>query len=187
MKCYLREYGRLKTFPVTYADGKRGSFVGSTFGEDDWRIHALLVDTGHRRLVQASEIECVADEPPELRLRCSAGALPATARLPGKRLDTERLLGCALLSPDGFAGKVADLLVNIGNWKIKFFVVDCDERSVLLHVAWTTRLDLVSRRITVDVPAGALHSAPWYGGVEVLTPGYEDIVSRHYTQRDFHS
>lgn len=187
MECYLREYRRLKSFPVTYADGKKGSLVGSTFGERDWRIHALLVDTGHRRLVEADEIERVSDEPPELRLRCSAGSLSATARLPGKRLDTDRLLDCALLSPDGLAGQVADLLVNIGNWKIKFFVVDCGERSVLLHVAWTTCIDVGSRRITVDVPAGALHSAPWYGGIEVLTPGYEDIVSRHYTQRDFHS
>lgn len=185
VQCYLREYRRLKRFAVVQADGSAGVLLGSVFDERDWRIAALETDAGGRRLVDVSTISQVVDQPPQILLRpvlrpIEIGAVPAP-----RRLETDRLLGCSVLSHDGPAGRVADLLVNIDNWRIKFFVVDNGQRLVLLHVAWATSVEFPSSKVGVDLPAEALLSAPEYAGIGVLTPGYEDVVSRHYTQRDF--
>lgn len=184
MECYLREYGRLRASAVVQPDGSRGRFAGAVFDGDDWRIDTLLVDDGHRWRVSTGAVDHMTDDPPEIVLRPGWELRIASAR-PAGRVETDRLLAYALIARDGAAGGVADLLINIDNWRIKFFVVDNGRRPVLLHVAWTRRVDASSRKIFVDVPARAFESAPEYTGIGVMTPGYEDVVNRHYTRRDF--
>jgi sporulation protein YlmC with PRC-barrel domain len=184
VECYLREYSRLRASAVVQPDGSCGKLAGAVFDPDDWRIGMLLVDDGDRWRVGTGAIDHVGDDPPEIVLRPEWELRVASAR-PAHRVETDRLLAYALITRDGAVGRIADLLINIDNWRIKFFVVDNGRRPVLLHVEWTRRVDTQSRKVFVDVPARAFESAPRYAGIAVMTPGYEDVVNRHYTRRDF--
>lgn len=190
MQCYLREYRRLKAFPVVQAGGAAGVVAGALFDRRDWRIRGLLIDAGGRRFVDVAAVERIVDQPPQLRLKPGTRPLAVNAlnaSTVAQQLDTDGLLSCSVVSRDGLAGRLADVLVNVDSWLLRFFVVHSENGLVLLDVTWTTDVDLPEHRIAVDVPAGALRSAPGYQGLQTLTPGYEDIVSRHYTQRDFHT
>lgn len=190
MNCYLREFLALRRYRVLGPDGADGALVGIVFGRPDWPVESLVADLGTRMHVAPEHVRGLIDDPPCVRLdameRPSGTDAEPTPLAPG--VDAESLLGCAIVSSGDKAttGSVADLLINVNDWHLKYFVVDNGTRLVLLHASWVRGASVGASRLLIDgVLPRALQSAPAYAGLATLTPGYEDVIYRHYTRRDF--
>lgn len=194
MHCYLREYLALKHTPVLDADGDSGAIAALKFREPDWRIASILADFHGPRWLAPATLTYSEEVPPIILIRLVAAAAPAAdgAGHPPKRLDVDAdsLLGRVVLcsGTDKAGGRIDDLLINVHEWCLKYFVVDNGEGRVLLHASWVTGLSADSAAAIIDaLPARSLLTAPRYPGVAQLTPGFLDTIYRHYTHREFNT
>lgn len=192
MRCYLEEYLALKRIPVIADDGEPGTILAVRFRERDWKVTSMVVRFGHPRSLLPAELECSTEAPVSIRLRKAGDADrdrdDIAARAPVLEVDADELLGRQVLSSsdDTVGGSIVDLLINVREWCLRYFVVRNAERDVLLHASWVTGLSADDSAAIIDgLSAESLVTAPPYEGVEKMTPGYEDTIYRHYTHREF--
>lgn len=158
---------------------------GLVFDHAQWRVRGVCVDDTSRPLiVDVAAIERLVDAPPQLLVRAAGGSAQAP-RIDAQHRRIDDLLDRAVVARDGTAGRIADVLVNTRHWALRYYVVDRGDSRALLHVRWTSDLDGGSGVLVASLPVDAIATAPAYGGLSTLTPGYQDCLYRHYTSRDF--
>lgn len=192
MRCYLQEYLALKRIPVLAEAGDAGTVLAVRFRERDWKVTSIVVRFEDLRSLSPAELECSIEAPATIRLRKTADPVRGTganmARSGVLEVGADELLGRQILSSsdDMVGGSVIDLLINVREWCLRYFVVRNAERDVLLHASWVTGLSADNSAAIIDgLAAESLLTAPPYEGVEQMTPGYEDTIYRHYTHREF--
>jgi hypothetical protein len=191
VRCFLQEYLALRQLPIIGRDGAVGRLLGMTFAEPDWNVVSVLVDFGRVLRLAPAELLCTSDEPPGISLKALGAG--ASAELGGGRqlnaadIDADNLLTCHVVSSrdDAVGGRIADLLINLDQWQLRYFVVDNGTCRVLLDVAWVTGISTKESCVIIDgLPSNALATAPEYSGLGAMSPGFEDTIYRHYTRRD---
>jgi hypothetical protein len=95
--------------------------------------------------------------------------------------DAVELIGRPIEGEDARAGRIVDLLVNVQTWQLRYFVIAAGQRLVLTDVEWASSLTKGGDEVRLDLPAGAVATAPRYEGLGELCSGYEEALYRHYT------
>jgi hypothetical protein len=187
MNCYPREYLDLKRVPLLAANGEAGTIAAIRFREPDWKASAILAEFGRPRWLMPAALMYSQQDPPVIRIHSGndgAGtgdqASVASATV---EVDADSLCGRVVLSSsnDEVAGRAHDLLINVREWYLAYFIVHNGRHRVLLHASWVTGLSVDDAAIIVDgLPAQSLLTAPRYPGVSELTQGFLDSVCDHY-------
>lgn len=191
MQCYLREYLALKRCPVLGPEGESGVLRGISFSEPDWRVASIAFELGTQISLAPEQVEYSMEGALRVRLP-DEGAMrragPGSGSAKEKSVDADALLGYSIVSRDGddVGGRIEDLLINVKEWCLRYLVADNGKHLVLLDASWLTGLAPDSPSAIIDgLAPRALWCAPQYHGLSTLTPGYEEMIYRHYSSRDF--
>jgi hypothetical protein len=192
MHSFLREYRALKRVPLLSTRGDSGTLQALAIRDADWKVVSVLAYFGKPIRLAPEQLECsiAEDEARTIRvLEADDGAIrDDDAPIGADAIEADRLLGCRIVGAgdEGASASIQDLLINLKDWYLRYFVVDTGDHAVLLHSSWVTAFVSDTSCLVIDaLPVHALASAPVYPGVERLTPGFEDILYRHYTRREF--
>jgi hypothetical protein len=176
MHCYLQEYRALKRVPVVAANGDTGNIVAIRFREPDWGIVSIVADIGGPIHLAPAGLDYSLEEA-VIRIRASEGAdgeeRPADEVGP-LDVGADELLGRPILSSseDDVGERVTDLLVNVREWCLRYFVLDSGKRRTLLDVGWVTGLGRDHQRaVEPRLAHGARISGP--RAVDTRIRGYD--------------
>jgi hypothetical protein len=161
---------------VLASDGRFGTLEDVFFDRQCWQVSYLLIAAGARRALVSSA--CVSAAAPArqrislgmslAQLGAGAGAWPLEAAvqwLGDMRVCSARgAVGRRILAEDGWAGRVADLLVDPASWTIDYLVaatVDAfGARHLLLPLDWTEPLQPLDAGLRMRRTRAQLSSAP---------------------------
>lgn len=109
----------------------------------------------------------------------------ASAELPNPSLRSgDEIRGCQIQARDGFIGHVEDLLIDDGEWRVRYLEVNTRNwwpgRRVLIAPAWIQGMSWARREVRVEVTRQAVRSAPEYDPAEPLGPDDEIRLFEHY-------
>jgi hypothetical protein len=131
---------------------------------------------------------------PEIWPLGSAGPLPIpdraeeelAARETGDpNLHSARVVtGYYIAATDGDIGHVDDFLVDVGEWSIRYMVVDTRNwlpgKHVLVSPTWIREVDWAGSRVHVDLSREVVTNSPAFDPDVPLERAYEDRLFRHY-------
>lgn len=194
-KHHLRELGSLQHYRVLDSRGVEGHLRGVVFDPRSWRVGRLVVNADHAsagqffvpvqavRLIddEARRIEVELTERPPLSSQRDLAESLAEAGL-GCSHD---LIGQEVLGLDAAAGRIADLLVNVDVWQLRYLVIVAGTNTVLTDIEWCVSIGNHNTSPRIDLPAKAVATAPPYHGLDELCIGHEEALYRHYTQRAY--
>jgi len=99
------------------------------------------------------------------------------------------LAGCGIETRDGAEGHVADLVLDLESWMIRYLEVDTRRwlpgRKVLLAPAWIERLSWGDRTVVAALDRGTIESAPDYEPDKPITRDYEIELYKHYGSQQY--
>jgi sporulation protein YlmC with PRC-barrel domain len=94
--------------------------------------------------------------------------------------------GYDIAASDGRIGHVADVLVEDGDWGIRYLVVDTrhgwDGAKVLISPRSVDSIDWLQRAVTLDVTREAVKNSPAYGAESLVDRLYEAQFHDYYTR-----
>lgn len=191
---HLREFTALSRHGVNRGEVRLGTLSGLVIDTRDWFVREFVVAgrsaSDDTVLVPVEAFVSLDDERGEILVDSSTDVLRSSPyRAAGGALDEHQvnvapLIGRTVDGLDGRAGRIADLLVNINVWKMRYFLIDTGSGSVLTDIEWADTLGDATTSPTLDLPAVSVTSAPPYPGLEEMCTGYEEVVYRHYTSRN---
>lgn len=192
---HLRKVTDLCAYTVVGAGDPLGMLSGLVFSPDNWHVRHFVImgeSLPRKPVVLPTQLfRAILDDSRKLEVDVSAPALRSAAeyrpaQLAGSNLfDAAGLIGRRLDGSDTSAGKVADLLVNVHVWALRYFLIDTPSGRVPVDVEWCSSLDADQDGISVDLPAQAIATAPPYQGLGEFCSGYEQALYRHYTSRSY--
>jgi sporulation protein YlmC with PRC-barrel domain len=194
-KHYLRELSSLYQYRVTDPDGEVGMLTGVLFEPFSWRVSRLIVDpdagVDRHVFVPVREIRSISEQACRIDVD-HAGTRPYLSRHEVEAAVSEAglassddLVGHDIQGLDGNAGRVADLLVNVDVWQLRYLVISAGAGAALTDIEWCVSIGGGDASPRIDLPAAAIATAPRYGGLDELCIGYEEALYRHYTQRAY--
>lgn len=195
LRHHLREVQDLCDYRVTGIGAAASKLEGIVFDAGDWRVRSFIVrqDTPAAEpiLVPRSCFRAIDDVTRELALEIpDAMAQPLERFRPGSLGDSTSFDAAALIDQpirgtDTPAGRIADMLVNVNIWQMRYFVIATGAGHVLTDIEWASSLAEGSDEVRLDLPADAVATAPQYPGLAELCSGHEGDLYRHYTRREF--
>lgn len=94
------------------------------------------------------------------------------------------LVGYDIHAINGDAGHVDDMLVEDGQWIMRYIVVDTRNwlpgRRVLISPQWVLSVDWLRRKVGVDLLKKEIKQAPVFDPTQEVTRQYEDAVFEYY-------
>jgi hypothetical protein len=94
--------------------------------------------------------------------------------------------GYDIAATDGRIGHVADLMVEDGDWGIRYLVVDTQNwwpgRKVLISPRSVASIDWMLRAVTLDVDRSAVKNSPAYEGQPTIDRLYEAEFHDYYSK-----
>ncbi len=91
--------------------------------------------------------------------------------------------GYHIQAHDGELGHVEDLIVDTGEWKIRYLVVDTRNfwpgKKVLLAPDWIREIVWDTQRVQVDLAREAIRQGPEYQPDRLLDREYEEELHTH--------
>lgn len=111
--------------------------------------------------------------------------IPAETRSPTESLNSYReLLGLDVQATDGNAGTATDIIVEDKHWRMQLLVVDTGSwmsaKQVLLVRDHVVALDVVERRIRVDLDTQGVEAAPEFDPNEPVNQEHEVRLYDYY-------
>ena len=163
--------------PVLARDGVLGSLADVYLDRESWRVRYLVVDTGGEArdghvLIVASCAELqrrggIRVDLSAMQLEAGAGVWPAhdASWLDFRRVSSGRdFVGFRVEAEDGTAGRLADMLLDTGEWSIEYFVFELAEaggvRRLLLPLDWVAAADPWVQRVRVRRTVRELRGSP---------------------------
>jgi sporulation protein YlmC with PRC-barrel domain len=194
-KHYLRELSSLYQYRVTDADGEVGALSGVVFDPSSWRVARLIVDTDPGKdshaFVSIDAIRSIDENARNMDVDLTANRPRLSwheveAAVGDAGLATSRdLIGQDIQGLDATAGRVADLLVNVDVWQLRYLVIAAGANTALTDIEWCVSIGGGGTSPRIDLPAAAIAKAPTYSDLGELCIGYEEALYRHYTQRAY--
>jgi len=124
--------------------------------------------------------------PIESSLQSNAQPASAPAGDPHLR-STDDVTGYHLRARDGEIGHVEDFLYDDRDWSIRYLVVGTRNwrpgKQVLVPPSWIDAIHWEDRTVDVDAGREEIRLAPAYDPGRILTPEYEEELSRYYAER----
>lgn len=186
----LRKWTSLRGMRVVRDGEAIGRLAGLGFNDKTLRVAEFLVDTKDAECVPVRlpvDRAAVLDEPRRELMVERSGATSGRSE-PGRDarapVDAHALLGKTIQCLDGPVGPVADLLVNIDVWMLRYFLVGVGEHRVMTDIEWCSSFN-GGDGPALELPVKALETAPAYPGIDALCSGFEEALYRHYTRRKF--
>lgn len=100
--------------------------------------------------------------------------------------SANELTGYAIQAQDGDIGHVEDVVVDDEDWLVRYVEVDTRNwlpgKKVLIQAARIATIDPVQRTVSVSLARRTIESAPAYDPAELITPGYEIELFKHYSK-----
>jgi uncharacterized protein YrrD len=91
--------------------------------------------------------------------------------------------GYHVAARDGEIGHVADFLVDVKIWNIRYLIVATRNwwpgRKVLLSPAWISSVEWAGRKVVTDLDRASIKASPPYDG-QPLTVDYDGRLHEHY-------
>jgi hypothetical protein len=160
--------------------------------ERPWTIAGLLSTLTREQIQQSPEVEShpAMSRPDEARVLAHYGypsyweeaaegdsAPSDRSRLkPGEEhlCGTKEITGYHLQASDGEIGHVDDILIDDGNWRIRYLVVDTSNwiggKSVVISPTALQGIDWTQSRMQVDLTREAIRQSPSFDSIEIA-PG----------------
>jgi hypothetical protein len=194
-KHYLRELSSLCQYRATDPDGEIGTLSGVVFDPCSCRVARLIVDTETGRdshaFVSIEEIRSIDEKARNMdvdratnRSRLSWHEVEVAVSEAGLAVSQD-LIGQDIQGLDATAGRVADLLVNVDVWQLRYLVIVAGANTALTDIEWCVSIGGRDTSPRIDLPAAAIAKAPTYSDLGELCIGYEEALYRHYTQRAY--
>jgi hypothetical protein len=99
--------------------------------------------------------------------------------------SVHEVTGYDIAAHDGLIGHVADVLVEDGDWGIRYLVVDTrhfwERQRVLISPRSVESIDWVKRAVSLDVDREAVKNSPAYDGAETINRLYEAQFHDYYS------
>lgn len=115
---------------------------------------------------------------------------PAPAEIQPREPDqphlrsSQAVTGYHIHADDGEIGHVEDLVVDDREWSVRYLEIDTRNwlpgKHVLLAPAWIRAFDWRDRQVMVNLPRGAIASAPAYESGQIIGKDYEVALYKHY-------
>lgn len=100
--------------------------------------------------------------------------------------SANELSGYAIEAQDGEIGHVEEVVVDDEDWLVRYVEVDTRNwlpgKKVLIQAARIDRIDPLQRTVSVSLARQTIESAPAYNPAELITPGYEIELFKHYSK-----
>lgn len=191
----LREVRDLCNYRVTGAGTAPATIGGLIVDATDWRVDTFIVMPDAPRsdpiAVPRSCFRSLDDDSRTLTFEITDEVLATSSVHSGRelqgtpRFDAVSLPGHTLYGRDEPAGTIADLLINVELWQLRYFIVEADTAVVLTDIEWASSLARGSDKVEVDLPAIAISTAPPYESIRNLCSGDEEALYRHYTRSEY--
>jgi hypothetical protein len=98
--------------------------------------------------------------------------------------STQEVTGYDIAANDGTIGHVADLLIEDGDWGIRYLVVDTknwwEGQKVLISPISVDSIDWVQRAVTLDLDRAAVKGSPAYDGRATIDRLYAAQFNAYY-------
>lgn len=121
--------------------------------------------------------------PPASAAQVQSHRLPAKPDQPGLR-SSDEVSGYSIHASDGQVGNVADLIIEDGDWSVRYLEVDTRAwlpgKHVLVAPAWIREVSWSGHRVSVDLRSESIRTAPPYDPLKLITPDDELRLYSHY-------
>jgi uncharacterized protein YrrD len=98
------------------------------------------------------------------------------------------VLGYAIHARDGDLGKLDDLVLDEGEWRIRYISISqsfWSGKRVVLSPEWIESVSWEDRRVVVSVDRETIKNAPEWLGAEPMTREYEERLHAHYERQGY--
>lgn len=103
--------------------------------------------------------------------------------------SVSEVTGYHIRATDGELGHIDDVLVDDGNWAVRYFVVDTSNwwfgKQVLVAPNWIAEIDWAQREVNIGVTRQTLRNAPTYDRAEHLDRQWELAYYGHVNRRGY--
>lgn len=185
LRCLKELVGR----SLVARDGEIGTLTGAWFDDEEWVVRHYLVHvgtplTGYDVLVEPQQVEAATPDGKHAHVAVSRAEIcesplaeplladPAPAHL----FFSEAVCGYRIHSLDGDIGRLEDLILEEGNWRVRYLGVDTSDwwpgRMVLLAPTWIEHFDRAGKILSVKLDRETIRTAPAYD--HSRPPGSED-------------
>jgi uncharacterized protein YrrD len=100
--------------------------------------------------------------------------------------STYDVTGHDIQATDGEIGHVADFVIDVETWAIRYLVIDTRNwwpgKKVLISPQWIERVSWNESKVFVDLSRDAIKQAPEYTETSRLTRDHEIELHRHYSR-----
>ncbi|NGP46129.1 PRC-barrel domain containing protein [Bacillaceae bacterium SIJ1] len=90
---------------------------------------------------------------------------------------------------EGYVGKIDDMILEDGTWKIRYLVVDVgigiDTKLVLISPDWVKEISWIDQTITAPLEHDLVEHAPVFEEDQPLTREYEEKLYDYYNQQRY--
>lgn len=200
----LRTSNELLRYDVKAVDGRIGSVEDLLFDDRDWKIKAIVVETGnflrhHEVLVDPMDVAALKFPQETMSLVLSkqevenAPGLERNPPVSKQELGSPRnlhLRSCneiysyEISATDRDMGKITGFVIETTTWTIRYLVVDTGEwlmeKLVLLGPHTIEAIDWSGRSMQVNVTAEAIRGCPVYDEHAELSRSYEAFLHDYY-------
>lgn len=94
------------------------------------------------------------------------------------------LTGATIVASDGDIGHLADFLVDLKAWKVRYAVVDTRNwlpgKQVCVSVVCVEWVDPSRKRVGIGLPKEKIRNSPEYNPVEPMTEEYQVVLHDYY-------
>jgi hypothetical protein len=99
-------------------------------------------------------------------------------------LSVKEMIGETITATDGDVGHLADLLVDLRDWKVRYAVVDTRNwlpgKQVCVSIACVEWVDHVKDRVGIGLSKEKIKNSPEYNPVVPMTEAYQVVLHDYY-------
>ncbi len=100
--------------------------------------------------------------------------------------SSREVVGYDIEALDGNIGHVETFLVDDGNWRIRYLIVDTRNwlpgKKVLVAPEWMDRINWNDKKVHVSLTQDVIKNSPEYDKSMTLSPSYEEELFDHYNR-----
>ena len=90
---------------------------------------------------------------------------------------------------DGDIGHVEDFLISIGDWAIRYLIVDTRNwwpgKHVIVAPQWASGISWSERAVTLEVTREQIEQAPEHNPDEIIDRPFEERLHEHYRRSGY--
>lgn len=190
----------LKGYTVVATDGEIGAVADFYFDDLQWNLRYAVIEVGQwlaprKVLITPAVFDRLPDHNHKtFSVSISREHVSDPNREPEISFDphlysAKTVKGYSVQTSDKFAGHVADFIVEIESWKIRYLVVDngnwLPSRKCIIASAWIQSVSAGEEYVNADFPLKTIHSSLPFTHCATVTREYEQALYSHYNRKGY--